>query len=177
MTLENLISGCKENDRKAQNALYQRYAKPMFGLCKRYIKDKGEAEEVMINGFYKVFMKIDQFSAQGSFEGWMKRIIINEALMYLRRYNMNLSVELNENSGKEKVLSADANIREEDILKLLDSLPIGYRTVFNLYAIEGYKHQEISEKLGISINTSKSQLLKARKKLKELLEQRKYNVA
>lgn len=177
MTLEDLISGCKKNDRKAQNALYARYAKPMFGLCKRYIKDKGEAEEIMINGFYKVFMKIDQFRGQGSFEGWMKRVIINEALMYLRRYNMNLSVELNENSGIEKVLKPDAGIREQDILKLLDYLPIGYRTVFNLYAIEGYQHQEIADKLGISINTSKSQLLKARKKLKELLEQRKYNVA
>lgn len=177
MTLEDLISGCKKNDRKAQNALYKRYAKPMFGLCKRYIKDISEAEEIMINGFYKVFMKMDQFRGQGSFEGWMRRIMVNEALMYLRRYNMNLSVELNDNIGKENVLKPDAGIREQDILKLLDHLPIGYRTVFNLYAIEGYAHQEIAEKLGVSINTSKSQLLKARKKLKELLEQRKYNVA
>lgn len=149
----------------------------MFGLCKRYIKDISEAEEIMINGFYKVFMKMDQFRGQGSFEGWMRRIMVNEALMYLRRYNMNLSVELNDNIGKENVLKPDAGIREQDILKLLDHLPIGYRTVFNLYAIEGYAHQEIAEKLGVSINTSKSQLLKARKKLKELLEQRKYNVA
>ena len=177
MNLEDLISGCKNNDRKAQNALYKRYAKPMFGMCKRYIKDLGEAESIMINGFYKVFMKIDQFKGQGSFEGWMKRIMINEALMYLRRYNMNLSVELHESIGKESVLRADAGIAEQDILKLLDYLPIGYRTVFNLYAIEGYPHQEIAEKLGISVNTSKSQLLKARKKLKELLEKRQYNVA
>jgi len=177
LTLEDLISGCKKNDRKAQNALYKRYAKPMYGMCKRYIKDISEAEEIMINGFYKVFMKIDQFREQGSFEGWMKRIMINEALMYLRRYNMNLSVELSDAAGKESTHMPDASIREEDILKLLDHLPIGYRTVFNLYAIEGYPHQEIAEKLGISINTSKSQLLKARRKLKELLEQRKYNVA
>lgn len=177
MTIEDLISGCKKNDRKAQNALFKRYSKPMFGLCKRYIKDMSEAEEIMINGFYKVFMKIDQFTGQGSFEGWMRRIMVNEALMYLRRYNMNLSVELNDAAGKESVLKADAAIREQDILKLLDYLPIGYRTVFNLYAIEGYKHQEIAEKLRISVNTSKSQLLKARRKLKELLEQRQYNVA
>lgn len=149
----------------------------MFGMCKRYIKDLGEAESIMINGFYKVFMKIDQFKGQGSFEGWMKRIMINEALMYLRRYNMNLSVELQDSLGKESVLRADAGIVEEDILKLLDHLPIGYRTVFNLFAIEGYPHQEIAEKLGISVNTSKSQLLKARKKLKDLLEKRQYNVA
>ncbi len=140
----------------------------MFGVCRRYIKNEQDAEDVMINGFFKVFTKIEQFNDKGSFEGWIRRIMVNESLMFLRKYNMNLSIEIHENQAVTE-MEPDTAIREEDILKLLDLLPIGYRTVFNLYVIEGYAHKEIAEKLGISINTSKSQLIKARKKLQQLI--------
>jgi len=140
----------------------------MFGVCRRYIKNEQDAEDVMINGFFKVFTKIEQFKDNGSFEGWIRRIMVNESLMFLRKYNMNLSIELNETQAVTE-MDADSRIREEDILKLLDYLPIGYRTVFNLYVIEGFSHKEIAEQLGVSVNTSKSQLIKARKKLQQLL--------
>lgn len=140
----------------------------MFGVCRRYIKNEQDAEDVMINGFFKVFTKIEQFNDKGSFEGWIRRIMVNESLMFLRKYNMNLSIEIHENQAVTE-MEPDTAIREEDILKLLDLLPIGYRTVFNLYVIEGYAHKEIAEKLGVSINTSKSQLIKARKKLQQLI--------
>lgn len=140
----------------------------MFGVCRRYIKNEQDAEDVMINGFFKVFTKIEQFNEKGSFEGWIRRIMVNESLMFLRKYNMNLSIELNETQAVTE-MDADSQIREEDILKLLDYLPIGYRTVFNLYVIEGFSHKEIAEQLGVSVNTSKSQLIKARKKLQQLI--------
>lgn len=158
----------KQGDRKAQKELYESHAPIMFGVCRRYIKNEQDAEDVMINGFFKVFTKIEQFNEKGSFEGWIRRIMVNESLMFLRKYNMNLSIELNETQAVTE-MDADSQIREEDILKLLDYLPVGYRTVFNLYVIEGFSHKEIAAQLGVSINTSKSQLIKARKKLQQLI--------
>ena len=140
----------------------------MFGICRRYVRNEQDAEDVMVTGFFKIFTKIGQYSGQGSLEGWMKRIMVNESLMFLRKHNMNLSIEVNETHVQTKLLP-DSQLREQDIMSLLDYLPIGYRTVFNLYAIEGFKHQEIAEKLGISVNTSKSQLIKARKKLQSFI--------
>lgn len=166
----------QQNDRKAQKLLYDRLSPKMFGVCRRYIKNEQDAEDVMINGFFKVFTKINQFGGSGNFEGWIRRIMVNECLMFLRKYNMNLSVELNEEMASSGI-EADNSIREEDIMKLLDLLPIGYRTVFNLYAIEGFSHKEIAEKLEISVNTSKSQLIKARKRLQQLLNQDGHQVA
>ncbi len=148
----------------------------MLGVCRRYIRNEQDAEDVMINGFFKVFTKIEQYKETGSFEAWIRRIMVNESLMFLRKYNMNLSVEINDVHIPTQT-SADAQIREQDILKLLDYLPVGYRTVFNLYVIEGFSHKEIAEKLGISINTSKSQLIKARKKLKQLIDNDHLKVA
>lgn len=148
--------------------MYDAFSPAMFGICRRYIKNEQDAEDVMINGFFKVFTKIHQFDGKGSFPAWMKRIMINESLMFLRKYNMNLSVEIAENHA---IIKSDAEsvLVEKEILKLLDYLPVGYRTVFNLFAIEGFSHKEIAEKLKISVNTSKSQLGKARKKLKQLM--------
>lgn len=151
-----------------QKQFYESYSPILFGVCRRYVKNQQDAEDVMVTGFFKIFTKINQYNGQGSFEGWMKRIMVNESLMFLRKHNMNLSFELNDNQIQTNVLP-DSDIRAKDIMSLLDYLPIGYRTIFNLYVIEGFKHQEIADKLGISVNTSKSQLIKARKKLQSFI--------
>lgn len=151
----------------------------MLGVVRRYITRLDEAEDAMVEGFFKVFDKLDSFQDQGSFEGWVRRIMVNEALMKLRKKHA-----LKQASEIEDVnpvfFSQDAKASDElarqDILSLLDQLPTGYRTVFNLYVIEGYKHREIAEILGISINTSKSQLIVAKKRLREALEQVNYPI-
>ena len=144
----------------------------MLGLCRRYIKDSNEAESVMITGFLKVFDKIDQFSGEGSFEGWVRRIMVNESLLYLRKNKgMYIEVDIEYADLEPNYDLASANLQTEDLLKLVNSLPVGYRTVFNMFAIEGYSHQEIANKLQISENTSKSQLSRARKMLqKQIIE-------
>jgi len=166
----------QQNDRKAQKVFYDRLSPVMFGVCRRYLQNEQDAEDVMINGFFKAFSKIKQFSGEGNVNGWLRKIMVNESLMFLRKYNMNLSVELSEELAPS-ISDTDQNIHQEDILKLLDLLPVGYRTVFNLYAIEGFSHKEIAEKLQISVNTSKSQLIKARRKLQQMLDQEGHRVA
>ena len=170
---ENLIRACQRQDAAAQREVYNRYARRMLGVCGRYIRDEMEAEDVMIGGFMKIFEKIDQYQFAGSFEGWMRRVMVNEALMQLRR-NPNPYTEVSiENAPHDTVVTrADTDALEaEQLLKLVQRLPDGYRTVFNLYAIEGYSHKEIAEQLGISENTSKSQLSRARTLLQEKLRQ------
>ncbi len=169
----NIISRCKKQDRLAQKALYEKYAPLFYSICKRYIKDSTEAEDLLVESFYKIFSKIDQFKGEGSFEGWMKRIVINEALMRIRkRHNLNLHVDIEKAYDLKEDAVAVENLQYNEILSLIDLLPNGYRTVFNLYVIEGYKHREIAEKLDISINTSKSQLILAKKKLRELYKKK-----
>ena len=127
----------------------------------------------MIESFYRIFNKIDQYNGKGSFEGWMKRIVINECLMYLRKNNnMKMHVELEKAHGVSESANILSNISFNEIVELLQQLPAGYRTIFNLYVIEGYKHREIAEELGISINTSKSQLILAKKRLKALYKKK-----
>jgi RNA polymerase sigma-70 factor (ECF subfamily) len=146
----------------------------MFGLCKRYVKTTENAEEVLIEGFCKVYQKIDMYSGQGSFEGWIRRVMVNEALMFLRKnYRFNEHTDIDDlPSIADHQESAEDALSAKEILELLDELPTGYRTVFNLYVLEEYKHREIAEMLGISINTSKSQLILAKKRLQELLNQK-----
>lgn len=140
-------------------------------LCFRYVRDEFEAEEALIKGFTKVFAKIDtfEFRGEGSLEGWMKRIMINECLMFLRKNNNFNLVPSTEAHFIEADAPIDSQLAAEEIYALLVELPTGYRTVFNLYVIEGYSHKEIAEQLGVSENTSKSQLNKARNSLKSLL--------
>ena len=175
-TLETeLIIACKKQNAKAQRALYDKHASHMLGLCKRYIKGEMEAEDVMIKGFMKVFTKIDLFAGKGSFEGWMKRIMINEALGYIRKNkSMYLEMEIEAADKEPDFDTLSTELEAMDLLKMVNGLPSGYRTIFNLYAIEGYSHKEIAELLGISENTSKSQLSRARMHLqKKLLESEK----
>ena len=176
MNDEQLIRGCKKGSQSAQRELYDRFATKMFRLCFRYVKNEFDTEDVIIKGFMKVFTHIGKFEyrGKGSFDGWIKRIMVNEALMFLRKNNNFNLVRSQEALMVESEASADKNLAAEDIYALVMELPTGYRTVFNLYAVEGYSHKEIGEMLGISENTSKSQLSKARSALKVLLS--KYGI-
>ncbi|GEO06782.1 DNA-directed RNA polymerase sigma-70 factor [Adhaeribacter aerolatus] len=169
MSEPEIIKGLLKGEGKAQKFVYEKYAAIMLGICIRYLKNQMDAEEIMLNGFVRIFGNIGQFENKGSFEGWMKRIVINEALGFLRKKEpLHLAIE------KEHIqVAADANaemdLAVEDLLNLLHDLPAGYRTVFNLYAIEGYSHKEIAEMLDITEGTSKSQLSKARALLQKRL--------
>ncbi len=170
MTEKLLIKGCKAGDPAAQKALYEQWGPLLLGVARRYLSRLEDAEDVFADGMYKVLTKIQSFREEGSFEGWMKRIMVNEALMFLRkRHNFHLVREVAPNELLEPT-NIEHELQANEILKLLDDLPDGYRTVFNMYVIEGYKHREIAEELGISINTSKSQLIQAKKRMQELLK-------
>jgi len=169
--LENtLIQACIEKDGKAQREIYERYAPKMYPLCLRYVQGSSQAEDVLVTGFMKVFDKIHTYSGQGSLGAWIRRVIINEALSYLRKNKtMYLEVDIEAADRQPDLQFVQDHLQTEDLLQMVGELPMGYRTVFNLYAIEGYNHREISEKLGISENTSKSQLSRARNLLQQKL--------
>ena len=159
-----LVKRCKRGNLAAQRELYRRYASAMYAVCLRYCKRREEAEEVLSNGFVKVFGRLDQFSGTGRLGAWIKTIMVREALNFLR-YQKNYFEEMDEERDyghrrEEEALDA------EHLLRLVRSLPTGYQTVFNLYALEGYSHQEIAELLKISVGTSKSQLNRAKSIIK-----------
>lgn len=169
---KGLIAACKKQDRKAQRALYEQYSPKMLAICVRYIRERSEAESVMVSGFMRIFDKLNMYEGKGSFEGWMCKIMVNESLGYLRKHkSMYLEVDIEQAERTPNYEKLDESLHAGDIMKLINALPVGYRTVFNLYAIEGYSHKEIGEMLDISENTSKSQLSRARAMLqKQLLE-------
>ena len=169
MDEKQLIKACIINDSKAQRLLYEKYDARFFAVCKRYFTDIQQAEDALVKGFLKIFQNLENYSFEGSFEGWMRRIMINECLMELRK---NKIFHLNVDDYSSSISSnqeASQQIEEDDVMKLLDYLPEGCRLVFNLYVIEGYKHKEIAESLGITEGTSKSQLNLAKTKLKDML--------
>lgn len=162
----SLINRAKKQEREAQEELFTIHSPKMLGVCRQYVKDLHHAEDLMLQGFYKVFTNLSTFKGDGSFEGWIRKIMVNTCVSYLRKKNpIQLSDE--EYVFNEVVIENIENTTVEDIQKLIDELPEGYKIVFNLYAIEGYKHSEIAEKLKITESTSKSQLHKARKWLQE----------
>lgn len=167
----DLIEGSIRGERKAQFELYQRYAPKMFGVCLRYAANHEEAEDILQEAFLKVFRKLESFRGEGSFEGWMRRIFVNTAIEHFRR-----KTHLQPLSGAEeetmegKYLTALDHMAEKDIVQLVQQLPPGYRTVFNLYVVEGHSHRQIAEMLEISEGTSKSQLSRARQILQELVQ-------
>lgn len=167
ITLEDIIKDCKEGKRKAQKMLYEKFYRQMLGICLRYCSSKPEAEDVMLTGFMNIFTKIESYKGSGAFEGWMKKVMINTAIDNYRKQKKH--IDHNEIAEFEEELSEDIFLPEslsiDEILGMVQKLPSGYRTVFNLYAIEGFSHQEIAEMLGVSVNTSKTQLFKARKLL------------
>ncbi len=142
----------------------------LFAVCRRYLRTREDAEEALVSGLYKVFSQIESYTGAGNFEGWMRRIVVNEALMMLRKnHNLVFPGDDSQIPDREDSFSIEAELSAREILDLLDQLPNGYRTVFNLYVLEGFKHHEIADTLGISINTSKSQLILAKEKLRNLL--------
>jgi RNA polymerase sigma-70 factor (ECF subfamily) len=162
----SLIKKAIANNREAQQQLFEQHSRKMLGVCRQYVKDLHHAEDLLLQGFLKVFTNLHNFKNEGSFEGWIRRIMVNTCISYLRKKNL---VDLFDeyyvfnNAATESL----ENTSVEDIQKLIDRLPDGYKMVFNLFAIEGYKHSEIAVQLGVSESTSKSQLFKARKLLQE----------
>lgn len=171
MTEKELIILCQKQKPEGQKALYDKYAPILFSVCKRYLKVHEEAEDVLVEALYKILTNINKYAFKGSFEGWMRRIIVNECLMRLRKnklfvVNLDTAYSVGQESDIVSIL------QYQDLIEMLNQLPTGYRTIFNMYVIEGYKHREIAEQLGISINTSKSQLILAKKKMRELIKKK-----
>ena len=159
-----IIKLAVENNRQAQQQIYSRFSPKMLSVCRQYIKDIQLAEDVMITAFMKVFTNLNKFEHKGSFEGWIRRIMVNECISYLRVQKKVKFVE-DEIYIEESFNATDSQFSIDQIQFLIDNLPDGYKMVFNLYAIEGYKHNEIAKMLGINEGTSKSQLSHARKML------------
>lgn len=170
MTEADLIAACCRGEPRAQRQLYEQLAGLMLSVCRRYLKRAEDAEEALLLGFTKMFRALPEFRHEGSFEGWVRRIMVNEALGQLRRRE---ALQVNLDAADPRLFStpatADTQLQADDLLALLAQLPPGYRAVFNLYAVEGYGHQEIAALLGISEGTSKSQLSKARALLQRWL--------
>lgn len=161
-----LIELAVENNRHAQHQIYSNYAPKMLSVCRQFSKDVQQAEDIMITAFMKVFIGLKNFEHKGSFEGWIRRIMINECISFIRVQKKVKFVE-DETYFEERHNNIESQFSVEDIQFLIDGLPDGYKMIFNLYAIEGYKHHEIATLLGISEGTSKSQLSHARKMLQE----------
>ena len=159
-----LIQLAVENNRQAQQQIYTKFSPKMLSVCRQYIKDIHQAEDIMIIAFMKVFTNLKNFQHKGSFEGWIRRIMVNECISFIR-VDKKLKYSEEENYVEESFNNIESQFSIADIQYLIDSLPDGYKMVFNLYAIEGYKHQEIASMLGINEGTSKSQLSHARKML------------
>lgn len=166
---KKLIEKAAQGDRKAQRRLYDKHAGKMLSVCRQYISPIETAEEIMLNGFFKVFTKLETFQHEGSFEGWVRRIMIRECLNSLRKNDpFKWSGEVDENLSEE-VEEAPEDVPLDQIQQCIDSLPYGYKSVFVMYAIDGLKHREIAMMLEISENTSKTQFRKARLMLQEQL--------
>ena len=167
-----IIKLAVENNRQAQQKIYSKYSPKMLGICRQYIKDLQQAEDIMITAFMKVFTNLDSFEHKGSFEGWIRRIMVNECISYIR-VQKKVSFLEDEYYVEDSFNNIESHFSVNDIQSLIDSLPDGYKMVFNLYIIEGYKHQEIAKMLGINEGTSKSQLSHARKMLQEQINKLK----
>jgi RNA polymerase sigma-70 factor (ECF subfamily) len=172
--LNNIVKACLKGESRAQAQLYEMYAGRLFALCLRYANNEDEAKDILQEGFIKIFDKLQQYKNKGSLEGWMRKIIVNTALEKIRRENRFVLVEdetmiENEQYKYEHVLE---ELGEKELLEMIQELSVQYRMVFNLYAIEGYSHKEISKKLNISEGTSKSNLSRARELLKSKIEAR-----
>ena len=176
-----IIRGCRKHKRTAQEALYEKYAPVLRGICLRYSRNKTEAEDLLQDGFIKIFLNINKFSGKGSFGGWLKRIMVNTAITQFKKnkyhYNIDEINELEFADNKEddneqkdiKSIILNGDLSKEDLLNVVNKLPEGFKMVFNLYVIENYSHKEIAKTLKISVNTSKSQLSRARKLIQKKL--------
>lgn len=170
MTEKEIVQGCIKEDRHCQQELFVRYAGKMLAVCMRYTRHRMEAEDILQDAFVKVFDNIHKFQFKGSFEGWIRRIVINTALKnYSKKSFQQEQIGLENQPEHSTEPESYKNLEYEEILRLINRLPEGYRVVFNLYAIEGYSHKEIADMLGIQESTSRSQLVKARKMLQGMI--------
>lgn len=176
MDLDELIHNCKKGKRQAQAELYRRYSGVLFGMCLKYSKNRTEAEDNLHDSFVTIFSKIDQYSFQGSFEGWMKRITVNTVLQKYRK-EQHLNIVSEEIEDDAEVDTEQADISLNTLLGYIQELPHKYRLTFNLYVLDGYSHKEISEMLGTSTGTSKSNLARAKNILRDRIEKEKINIA
>lgn len=168
MTEKELIKGCLRENRKCQQELFRRYAGKMLVVCQRYARHQMEAEDILQDAFIKIFDNISKFESKGSFEGWIRRIVINTALKnYSKKSFKNEQIGVEHVPEKALAPSIYGHLHEEELMNLIGQLPDGYRLVFNLYAVEGYSHREIADMIGIQESTSRSQLVKARKMLQQ----------
>ncbi|MDJ0646755.1 MAG: RNA polymerase sigma factor [Flavobacteriaceae bacterium] len=170
MSLEKLIKQCKQKDLKAQSQVYHLFAGKLFALCLKYSKNHQDAQDNLQDGFITIFKKIEQYKFKGSFEGWLKRIMINTALQKYREKSV-LNLVTEEIPDRIEVELDEEQVSLDFLLNLIQQLPNQYRLVFNLYVLDGYSHKEIAEMLGISEGTSKSNLSRARMTLKKRLEE------
>jgi RNA polymerase sigma-70 factor (ECF subfamily) len=165
-----MIEGCKKGDKKAQKAFYDHFASKMLGVCMRYAKDKAEAEDMLQESFIKLFQNIHKYRGEGSFEGWVRRVVVFNAInLYkhrVRHFQESLDIKDYDAQYSDDVI---ANISAKEILAFVQQMPDGYRLIFNLFAIEGFSHKEIGEQLGIAVGTSKSQYSRARDWMKKEL--------
>lgn len=166
------IKALIKGDPNAQNWLYDRFSPMVFAICLRYLPTVQDAEDITVTSLFQVMEKTGKFSGSGSFEGWIRRVTVRECLMFLRKRKIHWEELSQDHHAPSPEIRADEKMQLDDLLALIAGLPDGYRTIFQLYEIEGYKHREIAELLGISINTSKSQLIMAKKKLQELINER-----
>ncbi len=160
----SLVEGCRQGDRRSQKAVYDRLSGKMYAVCLRYMGDREAAEDILQDGFVTLFTKLDSYSGEGSFEGWARKIFVNTALMSLRKNDV---LRQTEDVDAAWNITADSpspiqNIGYKELMKMIAAMPPGFRTVFNMYVLEGYSHKEIAESLGISEATSRSQLQRAR---------------
>lgn len=171
-TLEGqLIHNCIKGERKSQKALYDMYASKLYAICLKYSKNQMDAEDILQEGFVKLFNNLHRFRGDGSFDGWVRRIFVNTAIEHIRRKTLNTTVgEGLENSVADKQQNGLDNLYEKDIINSSMTLSHGYRTVFNLYAVEGYSHKEIATQLGITESTSKSQFSRAKALLRNIIQ-------
>ena len=167
-----LVRDCLAGQRSAQQELYEKYKAKMFGICLRYAKSREAAEDMLLDGFMKIFRDLGQFQFKGSLEGWIRKVVVNTALMHLRKKHRN-DFQLIDNELVIEQLEVQPtvfeNMRVEAIVAQIQELPIGYQTIFNLFAIEGFSHKQIGEQLGIKESTSRSQYTRARRLLQEYL--------
>ena len=168
-----IIAGCTRHERKAQQMLYDKYSRFLLGVCMRYVSDRAEAEDILQDSFLKIYFNIKDFSGTGSFAGWLRKVAVNTAIThYHKNLKFRYHTEIEEYVSVEKgtVSFEESLYNADELQKVLNELPAGYKMVFNLYAIEGYKHKEIAEMLGIDTNTSKSQYSRAKAVLRDKLE-------
>lgn len=173
MNEQQLIEGCRKGDRRAQRELYEALSRKMMGVCLRYVNDRETARDLLQDGFIKVFTSIDSYSGNGSFEGWMRKIFVNCALEYLRKSDV-LREAADLDHSAELITpgsSAVSDMSAAELMKLIQELPAGFRTVFNLFAVEGYSHKEISDMLDITESTSRSQYTRAKQLLQHKINE------